>query len=67
MGNFTPWDGEYEKEFYDVELHDGEVVAECWPNAGRICETRAPHREFEVKDVKGIRLSKMDWDEVIYE
>jgi hypothetical protein len=32
---FQTWDGEYEKQFYDVLLPDGDVVV-CWPNAGRL-------------------------------
>lgn len=26
--------GHYDKRWYDVKLHTGEVVRDCWPNAG---------------------------------
>lgn len=36
---FAPFEGEYEKRFYDVRLPDGEIVLNCWPNAGFMNET----------------------------
>lgn len=26
--------GEYDKEFYDIRLKSGDVIKNCWPNAG---------------------------------
>ena len=28
------YDFNYEKEWYDIELHDGSIIGPCWPNAG---------------------------------
>lgn len=33
LEDFKVWDGEYEKEFYDVRLPSGEIIL-CWPNSG---------------------------------
>ena len=32
--NWMPYQGEYEKEFYDVRTADGREYAKCWPNDG---------------------------------
>ena len=31
---YLPFNGNYEKEFYDVRLHNGQEIHDCWPNAG---------------------------------
>lgn len=31
---WTTFDGEYEKEYYDIELEDGKIYQCCYPNAG---------------------------------
>lgn len=28
------YNGEYEKEWYDIELESGDIIEQCWPNAG---------------------------------
>lgn len=28
------FDGHYDKTMYDIRLVSGEIVEECWPNAG---------------------------------
>lgn len=33
---FAPWDGDYDKRFYDVRLPCGEIIKACWPNAGKM-------------------------------
>jgi len=30
---WIPYDGEREKEFYDIKLKNGEVIECCWPNS----------------------------------
>ena len=30
---WKPFQGEYEKQPYDIMLHDGTIIV-CWPNAG---------------------------------
>ena len=55
---FVPWDGvTYEKDFYDVLLPSGEIVPNCWPNAGKLNETRSPFRQFLLSDRVCARLS----------
>ena len=34
MNDWIKYEGEYEKEFYDIKLHSGEIIPNCWPNAG---------------------------------
>lgn len=44
------WD--YEKQFYDVKLPSGEIIAECWPNAWLIQECKWEHRKWDVWECK---------------
>ena len=57
--DFVPWDGEYEKEFYDVLLPSGEVVKHCWPNAGFMNDImgNGPQRQWSPKDGVKVRPS----------
>lgn len=32
--DWKPYEGDYEKEEYDVRLQDNRIVMNCWPNAG---------------------------------
>lgn len=34
MAIWVKYEGKYEKQFYDIELIDGEVIEHLWPNAG---------------------------------
>lgn len=34
MYEWVEYTGEYEKEFYDIQLKDGTVCYKCYPNAG---------------------------------
>lgn len=52
---FVAWDGEYEKQWYDVMLPSGEMVLACWPNAGKLVETKAPFRFWQVQDSVCVR------------
>lgn len=52
---FQPWDGYYVKEMYDVQLKTGEVVTNCWPNAGFMMTTDGSGGQFSVDDVAGVR------------
>ncbi len=47
---FKPWDGDYDKQWYDVLLPDGEVVCCCWPNSGKMNETKQPFRAWLPSD-----------------
>jgi hypothetical protein len=53
---FKKWNGDYEKEFYDIKLPSGEVVLCCWPNAGKMCENGGERRKFTPEDNIEIRL-----------
>ncbi len=55
---FVPWDGDYDKVFYDVLLPDGKTIEHCWPNAGKMCETRSPFRQWLPTDRICVRVSK---------
>ncbi len=68
---FAMWDGDYEKEFYDVLLNDGTIAYACYPNAGkmnaildcpkdvlRIDLRRGEVNDYLPEDVIGIRLTK---------
>lgn len=56
--DFVPWDGEYEKVFYDVLLPSGEVVEHCWPNAGKMDELKFPFRRWLVSEHICVRVSR---------
>jgi hypothetical protein len=32
---WVAFDGDYEKTIQDIELHDGTIYKQCWPNAGQ--------------------------------
>lgn len=34
VSSWQPYSGEYLKQWYDVRLKNGDVVKDCWPNAG---------------------------------
>lgn len=34
IAEWAPYTGEYEKKWYNVMLATGEVIRDCWPNAG---------------------------------
>lgn len=48
--------GYYEKRFYDIELLGGEVICNCYPNAGGFHTPDA--RRIDGKDVRRVRFSK---------
>lgn len=52
---------DYAKKFYDVQLPDGTVIEQCWPNAGGMNESMNPNavkdRRFMPKDNVKVRLS----------
>lgn len=65
--DFTiPWNGDYEKQFYDILTNQGNIIEECWPNAGKMVITK-DHKRWEkiyktdvltASMIKGIRVSK---------
>lgn len=34
ISEWAPYSGEYLKRWYDVKLKNGDIVKDCWPNAG---------------------------------
>lgn len=53
--DFNPWNGEYDKDFYEVLLPNGDIVLECWPNAGKMFAMDGTGRMWEVKDKIQVR------------
>jgi hypothetical protein len=53
--DFRVYDGYYEKIPYDISLKTGELVMQCWPNAGGFHEGEKPNRYFEGCDVAFIQ------------
>jgi len=50
------FDGEYEKEWYDIKLKTGEIIHQCWPNAGNF---HAPSgKQYKGRTVREMRLCK---------
>jgi hypothetical protein len=49
--------GDYDKFEYDIELHDGTVVENCYPNADKFCSLTDHGAYFKSKEVKFIRFS----------
>ena len=50
------FDGEYEKEWYDIKLKTGEIIHQCWPNAGNF---HAPiGKQYKGRTVREMRLCK---------
>lgn len=50
MNEFKPWDGEYNKQFYDVLLPNGDILKACWPNAGKMVSMDGSGRMWSVDD-----------------
>lgn len=55
--NFIPWNGNTPKKHYDVKTSDGELIIECWPNAGKMCATDGSNRKWLPEDDILIRES----------
>jgi hypothetical protein len=49
------FDGDYEKEFYDVRLKDGRVWRDCWPNAGEFANIHGDGAAVPVSYVTHVR------------
>lgn len=54
MGDYDwiKYDGDYEKEWYDIKLVNGQIIEKCWPNAGNF---HAPDGK-QYKSIEYIRL-----------
>jgi hypothetical protein len=60
---FKPWDGEYNKQYYDVLLPDGRIIATCWPNAGKMVAMNGSGKMWSVEDKIQVRESiKLPWE-----
>lgn len=58
--NWQKYKGEYEKYEYDIELNDGTIVPNCYPNGG-VFDSINPHfnnREFDESVIRKIRYSQ---------
>lgn len=63
MSEWQPFTGNYEKQWYDVLLPDGEVVECCWPNAGHLHEMRGRSRQWDETSGVKFRPSTRDpWE-----
>lgn len=54
---FETWNGEYEKQDYEVKLEDGTIVR-CWPNAGRMVSMDGTGREWAPEDEPLVRVAE---------
>lgn len=56
---FVPFNGYYEKKYYDIQLPDWTIIKKCWPNAWTIwLRTGKQYWPWECL----FRLSKIDWN-----
>lgn len=56
-------DFDYEKIHYDVLLESGDIINECWPNAGKMCATDGSGRKWDYQDRIKVRPSFEDIEE----
>ena len=54
---FTPFTGDYDKDFYDVLTPSGKIVEHCWPNAGIMNDTHGTGEKWDEYDDVYIRKS----------
>lgn len=54
------FDGDYEKEIQDIQLKDGTIISECWPNAGFFIPSGGK-KHIPVDQVKFVRLSDVNY------
>lgn len=49
----------YDKFEYDIILHTGQIVFNCYPNGGTFisCDAKSRYKHFSEEDVLQIRLS----------
>lgn len=62
---FKPFEGEYEKQFYDVRLPSGEIVKNCYPNAGFMNETGGAGRKWGEGEVEYRVSESQSWDDTV--
>lgn len=56
--DFKPWDGGYEKQFYDVQLSSGVIIEHCWPNAGVMTPMDGSRSSWTPEDKINVRVSR---------
>lgn len=49
-------DFDYVKDFYEVRLPSGQIVAQCWPNAGWMNATDGSGRKWGPADNVQVRI-----------
>ena len=61
---WKPYNFDYEKKWYDIELDNGDIILQCYPNAGWF------HSEyfgmFREEKVKRFRICKHPLDESVF-
>ncbi len=69
MREFVPFEGDYEKKFYDVRRisrrdkngnPEHEIVEHCWPNAGFLNEIKGSQRSWSAESGVEFRMSEFD-------
>lgn len=59
--NWKTFDGQnYEKQFYEVLLAGGEIISDCWPNAGELHQTSGQFRKFKWQDGVKFREQRLE-------
>ena len=51
------WNGDYEKQSYDVWVKGCDVVMGCWPNAGKMVAVDGSNRSWTPEEVLAVRVS----------
>lgn len=57
---FVRFDGDYEKQFYQVISFNGVLYPNCWPNAGGFHSQTGEGRYLEGEDVFAIKAISKD-------
>lgn len=55
---WKPWDGTYEKQFYDVRYDRCKVQLHCWPNAGKMIAVDGSGLKWGREDAVEVRVSE---------
>lgn len=55
---WKPWDGTYEKQFYDVRYDRCKVQLHCWPNAGKMVAVDGSGLKWGREDAVEVRVSE---------
>ena len=53
------FDGNYEKVVQDIKLDTGEIIEQCWPNAGWFVRLKDKQPDIHIKRVVEVRKSNI--------